>query len=127
MERITPMGRIILDMLDTHDVALTALDIFTLWPRSEASRPSYMNVSREIRALVDSELIESTIGRLFTTSAAGRDALWALLRADAKVVVQRWVDDPDNEKLLPHPVHFESRSAMREYLRGAAGALPQKS
>ena len=118
MDRITPLGRAIMDILDVSDIAPTAAEIYAWWP-TLSTRPTYIDFVLELQALHDAELVES-IDRAFMLSATGCDALWALMRADTKCVVKHWAEEPHKEHLLPHPVHFESRAAMREYLRGAA-------
>ena len=132
MDRITPLGRAILEVLDTHEHGVVDTEIGCSVSNQCGKIYSQDELRAKIIDLQFAELIsvrfpEAPLDRgfsvdtmIYSITEAGCEALWALMRADTVCAVKRWAEEPHKEHLLPHPVHFESRAAMREYLRGAA-------
>ena len=137
MDQITPLGRAILEVLDTKEHGTGDTEILGELLFGDTSIKVTDKFDREsvvqmLVYLLDAELISARFREqprdmactadpiIYSITEAGCEALWALMRADTTRVVQRWAEEPHKEHLLPHPVHFESRAAMREYLRGAA-------
>ena len=114
MDRITSLGRAILEALDTceHGTGDTDVVVELYGPLRE--RTDITDVRREIIKLLDAELISARFREnprdmactadpiIYSITDAGCAALWALQKAEQATT----------------PVRFESRAAMREYMAG---------
>jgi hypothetical protein len=112
MSTITPLMRAILDLLDTANGDVGFNDVLIAMPtyRLPDVRDALTQLSRE-------GLVNIKEWR-YLISDAGCNALWALLKAEAGAYAEAWAIGLPGFT-LPHPVHFQSREALRAYVSGA--------